>query len=564
MPRFGLLALLAIGYVVLNACKPVHMDDAYFWRYAKQIAGHPLDPYGFSLLFYDTPVPANHTVAPPVFLYWWAGAIAFFGDSPFLWKLWLLPLALVLVASLDALCRRFCRGIELPIVCLLVLSPALLPSLNLMTDVPALALGLAAVALTMRAVDHRSVVTAIYAGAVAGLAMQTKYTAFVVILAMLLYAATRGEWQLWLLAAFVALLVFASWEMFTFLRYGESHFLYQVENRPGIAPLTKWVLLGPLIVYLGGLAPTLVFIGFVAAGVRRGALVMACLLVALGYAIVAYAPGCALGSMNIDVNPAPGRITWNQLIFGSEGILALTLCVAAAWSASKKFPDEPRGPIRRLPDLDSWFLLGWLACEVAGYFILSPFPATRRMLGIVVVATLLLGRWAARTCRDRGGPRPVHALAAFGILLGLAFYGVDLREAMADRDAVAIALERIRREDRTPRIWYAANWGFEFYAERAGMRQFVPQGGGHALFFELPGRHRVPALEPTKLRKGDWVVIARESMPFPAVERIGVGDDVPLQTVRCYYAGYTPIEQHRGYRVEARIARIRGDVLPVR
>src|SRR5262249_37123165 len=42
------------------------------------------------------------------------------------------------------------------------------------------------------------------------------------------------------------------------------------------------------------------------------------------------------------------------------------------------------------------FLLGWLALEVAAYFPLTPFPAVRRVLGIVVVLTLLVGRYAAR------------------------------------------------------------------------------------------------------------------------------------------------------------------------
>src|SRR5262245_47947200 len=157
-------AALAIVLTLLNALKPLHMDDAAYYCYAAHIAEHPLSPYDFEILWHQQPCPANQVLAPPLLLYWWAAGIRLFGENPFLWKVWLLPINLVLVFALHALARRFARGIERPLVCLIVLSPSLLPGLNLMLDVPALALSLGALALFLRAVDRDALGTALLAG----------------------------------------------------------------------------------------------------------------------------------------------------------------------------------------------------------------------------------------------------------------------------------------------------------------------------------------------------------------------------------------------------------------
>src|SRR5262249_10974883 len=131
-------------------------------------------------------------------------AIRCFGEQPVLWKLWLLPFSLIFVLSLYALFRRFARGLEVPLVGMTVLSPAFFPSLNLTLDVPALSLSLAAVSVFFRACDRMSIPQAVLAGVVAGLAMQTKYTAFLAPAVMALYAVacnprSHKRPRLWLL-----------------------------------------------------------------------------------------------------------------------------------------------------------------------------------------------------------------------------------------------------------------------------------------------------------------------------------------------------------------------------
>jgi hypothetical protein len=181
----------------------------------------------------------------------------------------------------------------------------------------------------------------------------------------------------------------------------------------------------------------------------------------------------------------------------------------------------------------------WLVLEVAGYFALSPFAAVRRVLGVVVVGTLLAGRLAARTCRSPERAGLVHWAALAGVLLGLGFYGVDLREAWARKAAAERAARWVRRRQPDAIIWYAGGDGFQYYAERAGMRRLVPGAA--------PG-------------PGEWLVTDASlaglaPAPDAPAHVLTVGDRLPLRTFLCYYGSGTPLEHHEGPRVTLAIYR---------
>src|SRR5215471_3062103 len=97
---FSLLLLLALAYTSLASIKPIHIDEAANYYYARQIAERPLDPFGFEMFWYQRPEPANHVLTPPVLVYWWGLGVRLFGHLPVLWKIWLLPFVLLFVFSL--------------------------------------------------------------------------------------------------------------------------------------------------------------------------------------------------------------------------------------------------------------------------------------------------------------------------------------------------------------------------------------------------------------------------------------------------------------------------------
>jgi 4-amino-4-deoxy-L-arabinose transferase-like glycosyltransferase len=548
-PRLLPCAALALALTLLNALKPLHIDDAAYYCYAAQIAHDPLSPYDFEILWGQRPQPANEVLAPPVLPYWWAAGIRLFGDSPGLWKLWLLPVNLLLVLSLHALARRFARGLELPVLCLIVLSPSLLPGLNLMLDVPALALSLGALALFLRAADRDSAWAALAAGLVAGLAMQTKYTALLTPAVLLLYAGLFRRPRLGLVAVAAAVAVFASWEVFVALRHGQSHFLVSL-GRQGRSLLDQF---GPLFRALlnltGGLAPATGLLALAALGLRARAVLAAGVAVLFGYGLVALVP------------PGESGVTASGLVCRVLGLfLTGTLAVVARRLLSERRglspPSDNAGSSPAAPHTGprrvEWFLCLWLALEVGGYFALTPFPAARRVLGVLVVAALLTGRLAARTCRRAPRRGLVWAVTAGGVLLGLAFYGVDLREAAAERRGVERAARRVFRQTNGKTAWYTGTWGLKFYAERAGLRPVVP--------------------DRSALRAGDWLVIpdpplphqefVTEGVPLSPAGRVTVADALPLRTVWCYYGSNVPLDHQEGPRVSLRLYRVTADFTP--
>jgi hypothetical protein len=170
---------------------------------------------------------------------------------------------------------------------------------------------------------------------------------------------------------------------------------------------------------------------------------------------------------------------------------------------------------------------------VAAYFVLSPFPAARRVMGLTLVGTLLAGRLAARACRERAPLIRGAALAS--LVLGLGFAGLDLWEARAQERAVAQAARWVRaQQGGGRRVWYAGICGFPFHAERAGLRRLVPGcavGPGEWLVLD----EHCAALLGNKVGAPSWGVLALD-------------DGVPLRTLDCYYGTATPLEHRAGPR----------------
>jgi hypothetical protein len=608
--RCLLLALLAALYTGLNALKPLQVDDAAYQYFARQFATRPLDPYGFAVLWYDRPDAANTVLAPPVLPAYWGAVRALVGERPWLWKLALFPWALLFVAAVHTLLRRFARGVEMLGTWLLVLSPAFLPSLNLMLDVPALALGLTALNVFFRAVGRSSYALAAWAGLLAGLAMQTKYTAFLAPGVMLLYALFRRRPRFWAPAALVATQVFVTWELVVALLYGRSHFVEALPP-PGGRLLDKLGVLPFLFSDLGGVAAAGTLIGLAALGLRRIWLALAAGLVVLGYGLIVVRDGNYISTGVIGTwFPDAAVMDYSELIFdvfSAAGVLVLVLALRRLWAwprgdgyANRSWrgalllPSPPStgvrgvsGPLTPGPSPPSTgargaraaagfgartpgdravaFLICWLMLEVVGYLFLTPFPAVRRVLGVAVVLTVIVARLAARTCRTPERRRVLHALGAGGVLLGLAYYGLDWQGARVQQLAAESAAAWVR-DHGGGRAWYVGHWGFQYYAERAGLRPVVTE--------YQPPEGPIAFPPPSRLRAGDWLIVPDSRLTAQAVRleedklrleaSLVIAAPVRLRTVPCFYGGRTPLEREDGEgALEVKVYRVTADFTPV-
>jgi hypothetical protein len=568
LPR-SLLAL-ALLFTLLDVVKPLMIDDAAYHYYAVQAAYHPLDPYGFAVYWWNRPYVANEVLAPPGLAYWWAPAVRLFGEQPILWKLWLLPFSCLFIWSLHALCRRFARGLEMPLVWMTVLSPTFLPSLNLMLDVPALALALAALVVFIDACDRDSFAEAALAGVVAGLATEMKYTGLLAPITMLLYAVLFGKLPLWPAAALLAVQVFVSWECLIALLYGESHFLSASRG----ARIEFWEKVGltwPLLATLAGCAPGVILLALAGLRARLWALVLAAVISLLGFVVVAALTVDFTAKPILTNSPfgpfegPPLQFNLEQLVFGVLGVAgAVVLGVVVGrqgWLLGRDLPGLGRWRAYRA----GLFLVLWLGLELAAHFALTPFPAVRRVMGIVVAGTLVAGHLASRTCRTPDRRKLVWGIAAFSAVLGLGFAALDTWEAWTEKRLVEQAAALARAEG-VGTVWFVGHWGFQYYAERAGMRPVVT--------WYRPDEGDIPLPPPSRLRAGDWLVVPDwrltqqhlviDEERTEAVYWLAVSDPVPLRTIMCYYAGYTPLE-HRPEptRLEVQIFRVKADWDPV-
>ena len=539
---------LALLLTLLNAPKPLHVDDGFFWQYARQIAVAPSDPYGFLSFLDERPEPANQMLAPPVLPYWWAIGMRLFGERPLLWKLWLFPIVWLFTHSLHALLQRFAAGLEQPLLVLAVLSPVVLPALNLMLDIPALALSLCAFRLYLLASDTlergpaAAYRLAFAAGVVAAFAIQTKYTALLLPAVLLGHALLFGRLRLWALLAGVAAALFVAWESFVAARYGQSHFVYHYYANHSVWT-EKLAFATPLFPLLGALGPGLLLLGLVALRRARAAALAAVSVGAVFLAVALVPEAAATFAPGAPPNREP--LTLGFLLFAALG--TATLLTVGAGAAR----------LLRGADRLDVFLVYWLGLELAGYFAMSPFPAARRVLGLFVASVVVLGRLAARTLP---GPerRRLQLPLLVNALVGTLFFAIDFHEAWQTRRIVERAADWIRpRSAPGSRTFYVGHWGFQYYAERAGMiaavdRQFyrrtILRRGD---FLVVPG--------PRISQQRFWIDPAR-SEPAQLLRSV---DALPLRTLHCYYQGRTPLERHDGPRMEVTIYKVT-DEFPVR
>lgn len=522
---------IAAAITLLNALKSLHIDDPFYYLLARQIVAHPLDPGGFDMFWFEWPTQASDRLVPPLLPYWLAASMALFGDQPFAWKLCLLPFTLLLVFSLHTLAHRFASAVAMPVVVLIAFSPAILPGFNLMLDVPAEALIFASLAVFMAAADRRSTALTLAAGLLAGLAMLTKYTGVMAPAAILLYATMFGGLRSGIVACAAATAVFLSWEWATFLMYGRSQFLFLLQHA-FTEPWTRLQLAEAMWKTLGAVHVAVGLLALSVCGAPRW----------LVWALVG-AAGAGFG-----------LIAFYPIENAAFAILGTVTIAAILWAAMKGFRCEHGGPWwralweQRRAEL---FLLALMILEIVAYFAVSPFGAVRRLMGLTIVSTLLVGGLAAGNAGAPGRRRLIWGLAVFNTALGMGFYALDTREAAVFESGARQAVAEIHRHDFGARVWYLGHWGFQFYAERQGMKPLVP--------------------EHTQLRAGDWIVIPDRSSAaaiaaapgqLSLVDTIVIDDAVKLKTHPSYYAGFVPLEHRNHPRLRVALYRADTDFTP--
>jgi hypothetical protein len=531
---------LAMILTLVNAAKPVVVDDTAYLLFARHLAQHANEPYSFELFWYAEPQPAMQILLPPVLPYWLALGIRIFGEQLFWLKIWLFPFAALLCLSVDRLMKRFTAEAANTGTIVFLLGPAVLPLFNFMLDIPAIALGTTAVALFMHACDRSQVVWAALAGLFVGLAIQTKYSLLVVPAVIFWFACTHRKSALLYatVALALALLVFAGWEYWLSSRFGESHFLHhlrgQSDPRGTLHTLiAKLMLVKPLLAHFGLLAVGVSIWAAQAAGFRPRSMLGGICAVSGIIAIQAVVPLSILGNANQE---------HAYCLLGIGIIVTLSL---AAW---RQRGDPAQHELR--------FLLGWLLIEVVAGVVLTPFAAARRMIGVTLASAVFAGFAVSRS----GSPRWT---AYFAVGLGLFVTVLDLWDAFPEQ-VLAERAARVADPASGGTVWFQGHWGFQYYC---GRQQMVPVVPGQSQL--KTGDRLLLPLPPADMTENDFfrphhgfAVIHLDPDRTELMELLEWNDPIPLTTLPSLYGGGVPLRRREAPRLRVAVYRITRDWSP--
>jgi hypothetical protein len=400
----------------------------------------------------------------------------------------------------------------------------------------------------------RHLLAAAFAGLLAALAMQTKYTALVVPAVFAWYGLTHRRLLPAAVAVAACVALFAGWELFVAQKYGHSHFLLHARGAGGAPPAGaarvteairgKLDLIPPLVGQWGCLAAGVGLLAGSVLRIRRGWLIAVAAAWGAGFALV-----CVLPHRWTMVQGDVSATTAFWQLSGWCWLAAVAGCGAIQLFRVRK-------GLALRTRADSWFLVGWLAIEAATTLAITPFPAARRVIGVTLVAGLVAARAASRIRRARPERRAPRWVLAVGVAAGGAVAGIDTLDAFPEKVCAERAAEVVRDRPATSAVWFVGHWGFQYYCGREGMRPLVPG--------------------ETVVRAGDFVVIPaypdagfhRPYAGFAPAEPARAGeviaevewdDWLSARTVPNFYGGADPVEGRDHPRLRVRIYHLRRD-----
>jgi 4-amino-4-deoxy-L-arabinose transferase-like glycosyltransferase len=507
MRRAPLAALLLIWLAVtaFNITKPAHIDDAVYLEIARHILHDPLHPMSGTVNWKDTAEPIHVLNQPPLLFYVYAAAMAVFGESLLALHGLMALCALAAIVFFYALACRLAAKRPLFLTALLALGPVFVPSQNLMTDVPMLALWLAALlplfpdARRLRSAGDppnahewpsvgKPVTSYLLSALFISLACLVKYTSLVLIpllfLAILLDRRRRALWTV-----LVPLAALAAWSAWNLAEFGGVHLLGR--PTPGLSVRTLLHRAAAWVIGLGAVSPFSVLLVPSVWRRRRWVLAVWALV-----SVLCFAWGVTRGGNTIGY-------ALLRAAFCASGLLLLSVLLEL-----------------RKTDL---LLFAWVVLSALFVIVLSPFLAVRHYLVTLPALLLLVGRTALPAAEGRKmGSDPLMsfrqglipfpgpgrawrygALAATAVLGGL----LGLSDWLY-ADAYRAAAAQLRARFPDARVWCLGHWGWQYYVQRERMQVYdaersVLAPGDLVIVPELVHTQAMPERDRQRLERVD-------------------------------------------------------------
>jgi len=448
------LTLATLACLLPFSNKAFHMDDPLFIWTAQHIAQHPLDPYGFRVVWYATEAPiADVTKNPPLASYYLALFGKIFGWSERSLHLALLFPALIVILTTYRLAGRFTRFPLLAGAATLFTPGFLVSSTTVMCDVLMLALWVLALVFWLEGTDSgKHWQLAVAAIMIAACAL-TKYFGIALIPLLLAYSlCKRRRIGVAMASLAVPVLLLAVYQHWTNGLYGRGLLSDAVQyaslhNRGHELSFNAKTLVG--LAFAGGCAvPALFFAPLL--WKRRWIFATLVLCIVTGLTIAGHqawfetprssAPWAAV-SVQIALWIAGGisAVSVGLVVLRKMTAEAFLLSLWAGgtflFAAYLNWTINARSVLPMIPAIA--ILIAYLL-EAAGFF---ETPRSTTKIGAALLASAVLSIWVARA---------------------------DAGLANAGRRAATEIVEQVR-SSQVP-VYFEGHWGFQYYMQRLGAR----------------------------------------------------------------------------------------------
>jgi 4-amino-4-deoxy-L-arabinose transferase-like glycosyltransferase len=446
-----LVLIVTLILLFLFIAKPFHIDDTLFVWTAKHIQNHPLDFFGFNVLWYQTEMPMSMiNQNPPLVSYFMAFVTLFTGWNEIGIHSAFLIFALSLSLGTYYLAKPLCDK-PLFAVIISVMTPVfLISSSNVMTDTPMVAFYVWAIVAWIRGLEKDQNRFLLLASILIALSALTKYFGMTLIPLLLVYSIlTKRKIGVWLLFLLIPVIILIGYQWLTTKMYGHglltAAFSYATERDlhsfSDLFPKTITAL-----AFTGGCLASSAFYAPLLWSKRSywigGMLTVAILLILTFMG--------SIGQYPLEDN---GVKNWNLIIlisiFTVAGIHILILAVADIWNHR-----EPISVLLFLWVIGTFLFVAYLNWTINARTIFPMLPA----VGILIARRFDY----QKITKELSLVIPLIPALFIAILVAYADYSF----ASTEKQVAQKITEEFKTDSHT--IWFQGHWGFQYYMESHG------------------------------------------------------------------------------------------------
>jgi 4-amino-4-deoxy-L-arabinose transferase-like glycosyltransferase len=457
------LVLLTLVCLLPFSGKAFHADDPLFIRAAQQIVKHPLDPYGFEMVWYEYQMPMSRvTQNPPLASYYMAavGSIAGWRERT-LHLAFIVPAVGVILGTYN-FARRFTQRPLLAAAATLLTPGFLVSATSVMCDVMMLALWLWAAIFWMEGLEEpeKPWILAISSLLITACAL-TKYFGISLVPLLLVYSLARkrrlGSWIGFLL---IPVLLLGAYELWSGPLYGRGLLFYGLYYTRGVQRKESQGLsaLGHAVVglaFAGGCTlPALSFVPWLWS--RKQVLVGACLPALLGFSFFNGWINFGAAYLGHDfVLKHWGWVNVQLLFCFAGGVSVCALAIADFW--------KERGAA-------SLLLLLWIAGTFVFAVVVNWAVNARSILPLIPAVGILIARRLDKTQQPFAGWRWRATTVPLILSGAISLWVASGDAALANTARIAANYVHQQTRNESGAVEFQGHWGFQYYMELFGAR----------------------------------------------------------------------------------------------